>query len=122
MTTTETEEEELPVWARREVVRQLERQDGVDLPFGVYLLASALVAIAAVSPPRRAENTGWRVSTAAQCQLFAAGSYPTAAYLKDVDGADNWLPCRWAPSLSLRTRMQSLAPCPPAAHCMHPFC
>ena len=50
VTTTETEEEELPVWARREVVHQLERQDGVDLPFGVYLLASALVAIAAVSP------------------------------------------------------------------------
>lgn len=56
VTTTETEEEELPVWARREVVRQLERQDGVDLPFGVYLLASALVAIAAVSTPRRAKS------------------------------------------------------------------
>ena len=37
------------MWARREVVRQLEKEDGVDLPFGVYLLASALVAIAAVS-------------------------------------------------------------------------
>ena len=56
VTTTETEEEELPVWARREVVRQLENEDGLDLPFGVYLLASALVAIAAVSTLWRAKN------------------------------------------------------------------
>ncbi|KAK9839425.1 hypothetical protein WJX81_001400 [Elliptochloris bilobata] len=46
-TTTKAEEDDLPIWARDEVERQ-EKEDGLDLPFGVYLLASAIVAIAAV--------------------------------------------------------------------------
>jgi len=41
----------VPVWARREAERERQKQDGSDLPFGVYLLASAIVAIAAVGRP-----------------------------------------------------------------------
>ena len=42
------DEEELPPWARNEKLRELTANDGGDLPFGVYLLGSAIVAIAAV--------------------------------------------------------------------------
>ncbi|KAK9819746.1 hypothetical protein WJX72_001856 [[Myrmecia] bisecta] len=45
---TTQEQEEEPVWVRRERERELRAQGGVELPFGVYLLASAIVAIAAV--------------------------------------------------------------------------
>jgi hypothetical protein len=45
--TTQQKEEE-PIWVRRERERELQKQQGSDLPFGVYLLASAIVAIAAV--------------------------------------------------------------------------
>ena len=90
-TTTETEEEELPVWARREVVRQLEKEDGVDLPFGVYLLASALVAIAAVSTPcRRAEKhvlareRFCRLSAPALCRSLPQRSARGASHLYAV--------------------------------------
>ncbi|KAL3133316.1 hypothetical protein ABBQ38_007195 [Trebouxia sp. C0009 RCD-2024] len=41
------EEEELPPWARKEKERELAALEK-DLPFGVYLLGSAIVAIAAV--------------------------------------------------------------------------
>ena len=50
-TKAQAEEDEVPVWARREAERERQKQDGSDLPFGVYLLASAIVAIAAVSHP-----------------------------------------------------------------------
>lgn len=40
--------EDLP-WVRREKEEQLKKEDsGANLPFGVYLIASAIVAIAAV--------------------------------------------------------------------------
>lgn len=41
------EQEELPPWARKEKERELAALEK-DLPFGVYLLGSAIVAIAAV--------------------------------------------------------------------------
>ena len=45
----EAEKEELPPWARNEQARKLAAEDGSSgIPFGIYLLASALVAIAAV--------------------------------------------------------------------------
>ncbi len=40
-----------PIWIRRERERELQAKEGKDLPFGVYLLFSAMVAIAAVSWP-----------------------------------------------------------------------
>lgn len=40
--------EEEPIWIRRERERELQAKEGKDLPFGVYLLFSAFVAIAAV--------------------------------------------------------------------------
>ena len=43
------EEDELPPWARREELQKLQAADGQELPFGVYLIGSALVSIAAVS-------------------------------------------------------------------------
>lgn len=43
------QEEELPPWARKEKERELASMEKKDLPFGVYLLGSAVVAIAAVS-------------------------------------------------------------------------
>ena len=43
------EEGELPPWARKEKERKLASMEKKDLPFGVYLLGSAVVAIAAVS-------------------------------------------------------------------------
>lgn len=46
---TTTEEEPLPPWIRGERERKLAAQEGSDLPFPVYLIGSALVAIAAVS-------------------------------------------------------------------------
>lgn len=42
------EEEDLPPWVRREKIKELQAKEGPDLPFGVYLVLSALVAIAAV--------------------------------------------------------------------------
>jgi hypothetical protein len=46
----EQAEEELPPWVRREQEQKLrEKEGGGDLPFGVYLIASSLVAIAAVT-------------------------------------------------------------------------
>ena len=46
---TPKEQTEEPIWVRRERERELmEKEGGGDLPFGVYLLASAIVAIAAV--------------------------------------------------------------------------
>lgn len=44
------EEDELPPWLRKEKMQKLVNAEGGDgLPFGMYLLGSALVAIAAVS-------------------------------------------------------------------------
>ncbi|CAL5223620.1 g6161 [Coccomyxa viridis] len=45
---TETKEEELPPWIRSERERKMQTEEGSDLPFPVYLIGSALVAIAAV--------------------------------------------------------------------------
>ncbi len=42
------EEDELPPWARKEKERELASMEKKDLPFGVFLLGSAIVAIAAV--------------------------------------------------------------------------
>ncbi len=42
------EEDELPPWARKEKERELASMEEKDLPFGVFLLGSAIVAIAAV--------------------------------------------------------------------------
>ncbi len=42
------EEDELPPWARKEKERELASMEKKDLPFGVFLLGSAVVAIAAV--------------------------------------------------------------------------
>jgi hypothetical protein len=39
--------EELP-WERKERIKKLEDEEGKDLPFPVYLLGSAIIAIAAV--------------------------------------------------------------------------
>lgn len=47
--TKTTQQEEEPVWVRRERERELMAKEGPkDLPFGVYLLFSAIVAIAAI--------------------------------------------------------------------------
>ena len=43
------QDEELPPWARAEKDRELRSSEKQDLPFGVYLLTAAVVAIAAVS-------------------------------------------------------------------------
>ncbi|GAB4817771.1 hypothetical protein N2152v2_004817 [Parachlorella kessleri] len=44
-----TRPEDEPIWVRRERERELQaKEGGKDLPFGVYLLFSAIVAIAAV--------------------------------------------------------------------------
>ncbi|QDZ21517.1 hypothetical protein HOP50_05g40440 [Chloropicon primus] len=45
---TSAGEEETPVWIRREQEKELKEQDG-KLPFGVYLLASGIIAIAAIA-------------------------------------------------------------------------
>ena len=42
------QDDEPPPWARKEEERKL-RGTNIELPFGVFLLASAVVAIAAVS-------------------------------------------------------------------------
>ena len=42
------EEEEKPLWVRREEEKELREKDG-KLPFGVYLLASSIVAIASIA-------------------------------------------------------------------------
>lgn len=43
-----TDNEEDPVWVRREKLRKLQEEQGVDLPFPFYLAGSGIVAIAAV--------------------------------------------------------------------------
>lgn len=40
--------EDMPVWERRETERKLQASEPQDLPFGLYLLFSVIVAIAAV--------------------------------------------------------------------------
>lgn len=42
------EEEDIPPWERRERERKMMEGEPTDLPFGVYLLFSSMVAIAAV--------------------------------------------------------------------------
>ena len=42
------QDEELPPWLRREKMQKLADAEGGGLPFGLYLLASSLVAIATV--------------------------------------------------------------------------
>lgn len=42
-------EDEVPVWERREQDKKL-KEESKDLPFGLYLLFSSFVAIAAVNP------------------------------------------------------------------------
>lgn len=42
-------EDEDPVWVRREKMKKLQKEEAADLPFFVYLLLSGVVAIAAVS-------------------------------------------------------------------------
>lgn len=49
-------EEEEPVWVRREREAQQEKENG-DLPFGLYLLLSSFVAIAAVRSRLNAPDT-----------------------------------------------------------------
>lgn len=46
---TDEDLDELPPWARKEKLEKLAKEAGPDLPFPVYLLASAIIAIAAVS-------------------------------------------------------------------------
>ena len=46
----QTNEEELPPWITSERERKMQSEEGSDLPFPVYLIGSALVAIAAVRP------------------------------------------------------------------------
>jgi hypothetical protein len=46
-------EDDEPIWVRRERERELLAKQGAELPFGAYLLFSAIVAIAAVSPHQR---------------------------------------------------------------------
>ena len=41
-------DEEEPIWVRREREREMAKQGNKELPFGVYLLMSSIVAIAAV--------------------------------------------------------------------------
>ena len=53
--------EELP-WERKERLQDLVDKEGGDLPFAVYLVASAIVAIAAVSSPPQM-TFAWNVST-----------------------------------------------------------
>lgn len=56
------DEEELPPWARKEKERELASLEGKDLPFGVWLLGSAIVAIAAVSSRKQLilqAGAGW---------------------------------------------------------------
>lgn len=61
------EEEETPPWARKEKERELAALEK-DLPFGVYLLGSAIVAIAAVS---FVLSLGWPQSNSGQYKLIA---------------------------------------------------
>ena len=41
-------QEEEPIWVRREREREMNKDGGPGIPFGVYLLLSSFVAIAAV--------------------------------------------------------------------------
>lgn len=41
------EDDELP-WERKEKLEKLAKEEGEDLPFAVYLIGSAIIAIAAV--------------------------------------------------------------------------
>lgn len=44
----ENKDEDEPIWVRREREREMAKQGNKELPFGVYLLLSSIVAIAAV--------------------------------------------------------------------------
>mmetsp|Transcript_8435 Transcript_8435/g.20911 ORF Transcript_8435/g.20911 Transcript_8435/m.20911 type:complete len:184 (-) Transcript_8435:1055-1606(-) len=49
-TSTSSPQEEVPLWVRREQARELSDKDQEGkLPFGVYLLASSIIAIAAIA-------------------------------------------------------------------------
>ena len=56
-TTSDAEEEEAPLWVRREEAKaRAATESSGELPFGVYLLASSIIAIAAVSRPTHSIN------------------------------------------------------------------
>ncbi|GMH39430.1 hypothetical protein BSKO_07328 [Bryopsis sp. KO-2023] len=42
------DDEEDPIWVKREKMKEVQKESGTDLPFFVYLLAAGVVAIAAV--------------------------------------------------------------------------
>ncbi len=89
----------MPVWVRRERERELMAKEGPgDLPFGVYLLGSAIVAIAAIGSifEYTAKNPIFDIIEADSplyapiLGLFAITGLPTAGYLfyKSVDAAN----------------------------------
>jgi hypothetical protein len=97
--TTPEVEDDVPVWVRRERERELMAKEGPgDLPFGVYLLGSAIVAIAAIGSifEYTAKNPIFDIIEADSplyapiLGLFAITGLPTAGYLfyKSVDAAN----------------------------------
>lgn len=83
------DEEDLPPWARNEKLRDLAAGDKPDLPFPVYLLGSAIVAIAAtgswfelkngnaVFGVLKPDNPLWGIILG----FFGVSGYPTAGFL-----------------------------------------
>ncbi|DBA88136.1 TPA: hypothetical protein ACH3X2_005130 [Trebouxia sp. C0005] len=99
------EKDELPPWARKEKERELASMEKKDLPFGVFLLGSAIVAIAATGSWFELANKNpifgvlgpdnplWTVILG----FFGVSGYPTAGFLfykaiqsanKDFERAD----------------------------------
>lgn len=82
-------EEDEPIWVRREKERELQKKEGKDLPFAVYLLSSAIVAIAAVGSIFEYTNKNPIFDViesdspfyAPILGLFAFTGLPTSAYL-----------------------------------------
>jgi hypothetical protein len=80
------------VWVRREREREMIDQEGKDLPFGVYLLFSSFVAIAAVRGPRKSAMACKKIHALA-CTSKSAVCPPTPH--------NAHISCRSALSLSL---------------------
>ena len=79
-------DEDLPPWIRSERERKAQTDEGSDLPFGVYLLGSALVAIAAVShPSTNATSETHKVAW----QVRESSDYPFPIYSQ----TQHLLPC-----------------------------
>ena len=116
-----TKEEEAPLWVRREQEKELrEKNQEGKLPFGVYLLASAIIAIAAVRHDARNPTLSPTRQSSAFRLLTLSPPPSRHIFFIALRFRSPSPPTRSPRSSSTRTRTPSSAWCLPRAFCTSP--